>query len=110
MLLERNKRMLISGDSIQKGAIYLFGQGRNIPAFEASLEKISGMSDAFDTIWPSHNDCPVTPEIIPGIQSGLKDLLAGKLEAVQPPHPMPCKVYSCSAASFCYNPEEWENV
>ena len=50
MLLEREKRMLISGDSIQDGAIFMFGPGRNMPAFQCSLEKISAMADAFDTL------------------------------------------------------------
>ncbi len=32
MLLDREKRLLISGDTIQAGDIYMFGPGRNLPA------------------------------------------------------------------------------
>ena len=102
MLLEREKRMLISGDTIQDGDIYMFGAGRNIWAFQNSLEKMIDMSDTFDSIWPSHGSYPLTTEIIPGILQGAKDLMAGKLMEQEPPWPMPCKKYVCEAAGFLY--------
>lgn len=102
MLLEREKRMLLSGDSIQNGDIFLFGAGRNMQAYLCSLRKIKSMSDAFDTIWPSHGSCPLTPDIIPDILQGARDMLAGKLPPQEPPRPMPCKKYVCSAAGFLY--------
>ncbi|MCM1246582.1 MAG: MBL fold metallo-hydrolase [Roseburia sp.] len=102
MLLERQKRMLISGDSIQDGDIFMFGAGRNMQAFQSSLRKISAMADTFDSIWPSHGSYPLTADIIPGILQGSQDLLAGKLPEQEPPHPMPCKKYVCDAASFLY--------
>lgn len=103
MLLEREKRMLISGDTIQDGDIYLFGSGRNLPAFRITLEKMQAMSDAFDTIWPSHGTCPVTPEIIPGLIGGACDLADGRLEGQDPPREMPCRLYRCAVAGFCYD-------
>lgn len=103
MLLERDKRMLISGDTIQDSDIYLFGAGRNVPAFQCSLKKMAAMSEAFDTIWPSHGNYPLKPEIIPEILQGTEDLLAGKLAEEEPPRPMPCKKYVCGAAGFLYH-------
>lgn len=102
MLLEREKGMLISGDSIQDGSIYMFGAGRNIRAFQCSLEKVAAMAGSIQSIWPSHGNYPLTLDIIPGILQGVEDLLAGKLQAQEPPRPMPCKKYSCAAASFLY--------
>lgn len=102
MFLEREKRMLISGDSIQDGDIFMFGAGRNIQAFQDSLRKMEAMADSFDTIWPSHGSCPLKAEIIPEILQGAQDLLAGKLSAQEPPKPMPCKKYAFGAASFLY--------
>lgn len=102
MLLEREKRMLISGDTIQNGDIFMFGSGRNIQAFQSSLEKMTGMSDAFDSIWPSHGSYPLTADIIPGILRGTRDLVAGKLAEQEPPWPMPCKKYVCDVVSFLY--------
>lgn len=103
MLLERDKRMLISGDTVQDGDIFMFGAGRNIEAFMSSLEKVISMSGSFDTIWPSHGSCPVEKNIVPAILCGAKDLLAGKLEEQEPPWPMPCKKYVCDAAGFLYD-------
>ena len=102
MLLEREKRMLISGDSIQDGNIFMFGNGRNMQALQNSLQKMIAMSDAFDSIWPSHSSYPLTPDIIPGILQGAQDLLAGKLSEEEPPRPLPCKKYTCDVASFLY--------
>ncbi len=102
MLLEREKRMLISGDTIQDGDIFMFGPGRNMPAFQCSLKKMIAMADAFDSIWPSHGSYPLKPDIISGILKGSQELAAGKLSGVEPPWPMPCKKYVCEAAAFMY--------
>ena len=102
MLLEREKRMLISGDSIQDGTIFMFGAGRNMPAFQSSLKRIMSIADTFDSIWPSHGSYPLTADIIPGILQGTRDLLDGKLSGQEPPWPMPCKKYTCDVASFLY--------
>lgn len=53
-LLERDKRFIIGGDSIQDNPIYMFGPGRDLAAFAASMEKLQGLQDAFDTVYPSH--------------------------------------------------------
>ena len=102
MLLEREKRMLLSGDTIQDGTIFMFGPGRNMTAFQSSLRRIMERADAFDTIWPSHGSCPLTADIIPGILRGARELLDGALPAQEPPWPMPCKKYICGAVSFLY--------
>ena len=110
MLLERSKRMLISGDSVQTGEIFMFNQGRNIPAYIASLERLNKMTDAFDTIWPSHNECPIKPDIIPGLVKGIHEFVEGKLVEQDVPFDMPwvkgCKMYRCEAAAFLCDPGE----
>ena len=103
MLLEREKRMLISGDTIQDGDIFMFGVGRDIHAFQHSLKKMSGMSDAFDSIWPSHGSYPLKPDSISGILQGTEELIAGKLPEQEPPWPMPCKKYSTGTVGFLYH-------
>ena len=103
MLLEREKHMLISGDTIQNGDIFMFGAGRNMQAFQGSLKKMIDMSDTFDSIWPSHGSYPLKTDIIPVILQGTQDLLAGKLSEQEPPWPMPCKKYVCDAAGFLYH-------
>lgn len=102
MFLDREKRMLISGDTIQDGNIFMFSDGRNLPAFIATMERMVKMSGEFDTVWPSHSTCPITPAIIPGLLAGAKDLEAGKLTPQEPPWEIPCKLYRCDVAAFCY--------
>lgn len=54
-LLEKKKRFLIGGDSIQIGSIFMFGNGRNFDAYRASMKKLQGRLKEFDTVYASHN-------------------------------------------------------
>lgn len=54
-LLEKEKRFLIGGDSIQIGAIFMFGNGRDFDAYRASMRKLQGRLEEFDTVYASHN-------------------------------------------------------
>ena len=54
-LLEKEKRFLIGGDSIQSGSIFMFGNGRNFDAYLSSMKKLQGRLKEFDTVYASHN-------------------------------------------------------
>ncbi|AGK98701.1 MBL fold metallo-hydrolase [Clostridium pasteurianum] len=54
-LLEKDKRFLIGGDSIQIGGIFMFGNGRDFDAYRASMRKLQGRLKEFDTVYASHN-------------------------------------------------------
>ena len=54
-LLEKEKRFLIGGDSIQSGNIFMFGNGRNFDAYLSSMKKLQGRLKEFDTVYASHN-------------------------------------------------------
>lgn len=101
-LLDRENRMLISGDSVQNGTIYMFGPGRNMPALLHSLDKLQAMSDSFDTIYPSHSDVTVSPEILPEIKQAALDVLAGKIPEQPPTRELPCRYYDCGVVRFFY--------
>ena len=103
-LLDRENRILISGDTVQNDAIYMFGPGRNLPAFVHAIEKLEGMADQFDVVYPSHGDLTVSPDILPVLKQGAVDVMAGRVEA-QPPvrEGMPCKLYDCGAVKFLYD-------
>ena len=106
MLLEREKHMLISGDSIQNGMMFMFGEGRNVPMLIDSLEKITAMGDSIQIIYPSHAKCPLTSDIIPYVLKGAKALLNGQLKGGNPPFPVPAKLYTAENISFLYDKEE----
>ena len=108
-LLEREKRFLISGDSVQDDAIFMFGAGRNMPALIRSVEKLEGLSGCFDVIYPSHGSLTVTPDVLPKLKQGALDVMAGQVEG-QPPiwEGMPCKLYDCGGVKFLYDLPEAE--
>ena len=79
-LLDINNRVLYSGDTVQSGIIFMFGKHRNMEKFIESLKKLEKMSDRFDLIYPSHDRCPVKPDIIPKLIEGAQQILNGKAE------------------------------
>lgn len=95
-LLDRKHRFLISGDSVQNGTVYMFGEGRDLHAYEASLAKLQEMADAFNIIYPSHGDLTVGTETIGKLLRLAKEINAGILPVPQPaPDHMPegVKIY-----------------
>lgn len=76
-VLDINNRVLISGDSVQDGNIFMFKEHRNMPLYVESLKKLSRLTDAFDTIYPSHGSFPVYPELIASLIEGAEQILDG---------------------------------
>ena len=102
-LLEKEKRFILTGDTVGNVPIYMFGNGRNLPAYLASIKKLKEIQDSFDEIWPAHGKRPLPTAI-------LKDLcvLAGEITTGKWPQPQPApahmpedvKVYSNGKVSF----------
>lgn len=69
-LLEREKRFLIGGDSIQTGTIFMFGEGRNFTAYRASMLKLQKLLGEIDTVYASHGDMAVKPDTILKLYEG----------------------------------------
>ena len=79
-VLDINNRVLISGDSIQDGRIFMFGEHRNLPNYIAGLSGLSQYKERFDTIYPSHSTFPVSPDLIPKLIEGAEQILAGQAD------------------------------
>ena len=102
-LLEKEKRFILTGDTVANVPIYMFGSGRNLPAYLASIKKLKDIQDSFDLIWPAHGKAPLDKAI-------LKDLcvLAGEITTGKWPRPQPApahmpedvKVYGNGKVSF----------
>lgn len=74
------KKVLFSGDSVQKGGpIYLFGSHRNLNLYIQSERKLEAMACRFETIYPCHHFCPVTPDYIGKNRQDAEALQAGIL-------------------------------
>ncbi len=78
-LLDRERRVLISGDPIQDGRIFMFGPFRDMRAYVGSLEHLRLWSGRFDEIWPSHASIPVAPALIEKLHDGALAVLNGEV-------------------------------
>ena len=74
------------------GPIYLFGSHRNVNLYIESQKKLEAMADKFQTIYPCHHPCPVTPDTIGKNRRDAEALRAGALPG-EPTPGMPCRTY-----------------
>ena len=63
-LLEREKRFILGGDTMQDNAIYMFGEGRDLAAFRCSMAKLMAIQDDFDVIYPSHGNMTAPKSVL----------------------------------------------
>lgn len=100
-LLDRKRKIMIGGDTIQSGPIFMFGPGRNFYAFVASMEKLLTMIDDIDWIYACHHDIKVSSDKINLLLEGAKDMISGR--AVGEPEPRfegKVKRYTTHGVSF----------
>ena len=79
-ILDVKNRVLIGGDSIQDGRIFMFGEHRNLTDYITSLEKLSAYEERFDEVYASHSTVSVAPDIIPKLIAGAKQILEGEAD------------------------------
>lgn len=77
-ILDVKNRVLIGGDAIQDGNIFMFGRFRNIADYEVSLTHILVYRERFDVVYPSHGTFPVDPDIIGKLIGGAREIMEGK--------------------------------
>lgn len=78
-LLDRSRRALISGDSVQNGGIFMFGPGRDLKQLRDSLRALQRRCGEFDEVWPAHGGFPVSPELVGQIATGAEKVMAGQV-------------------------------
>lgn len=102
-LLDRDKKLLIAGDTIQKNnPVFMYGEQRNIDLYIKSLEKLSALTDSIDTIIPCHGDYPFGSEYITYCLNDARSLKNGTLPVVGQ-HPFAHKdIYKGRYCSFLY--------
>ena len=99
--LDRNNKVLVSGDPIQDGDIFMFGVQREMHAYLLSLEKLEKYKDRFDTIYPSHGTFPVGPELIDALHEGAVRVMKGEAEGIDAEfHGTKIKRYDVGVAAF----------
>ena len=78
-VLDVKNRVLISGDPIQDGNIYMFGVQREFHAYVLSLKRLEAFKERFDTIYPAHGSFPVSPDLIAPLYMGVERIMAGEV-------------------------------
>ena len=63
-LLDREKRIIATGDTISAGPVFMFDDERSIHAYIASMYKLLGLFDSFDSILPAHGICPIPKDTV----------------------------------------------
>ena len=101
-LLDRSNRVIVTGDSISSGPVFMFGEVRSIYAYRASMEKLVGLKGAFDEIYPAHGPLPLPPGQIDKGLAAANKLIAGELTPQDPPFPLPAKMYMHDGAGFFF--------
>ncbi len=100
--LDREKGLLISGDSVQKdGPIFMFGAHRSLELYLESQKKLMAMADQFQVILPSHHDCPIDPGFIEKNLLDAAALKEGRLQGEKHPS-KPCMSYRGTYTEFYY--------
>ena len=96
-LYDANKKLLIGGDSIQEGPIYMFGKDADLKEYEDSLNRLNQLE--IDTILASHHTCVIKKEFIQFCLDDLHRYQNGELEAI-PHHQPDCLLYQGKNVSF----------
>ena len=81
-ILDRKNRVLVSGDSVQDGNIFMFGERRNLPMFIESLGHLKKYDGLYDEIYPMHGTFPVRPALVGQLIEGATDILEGRASSV----------------------------
>ncbi len=102
-LLEREKRFILTGDTVANVPVYMFNSGRNLPAYLASIKKLKEIQDSFDEIWPAHGKRPLAKDILKELCILAGEITTGKWPAPRPaPAHMPenVKIYGNGKVGF----------
>ncbi|MBQ3009207.1 MAG: MBL fold metallo-hydrolase [Oscillospiraceae bacterium] len=102
-LLEREKRFIITGDTVGTEPVYMFNTGRNMPAYLAAVRKLKGMSEDFDVIYASHGKINPPKDILRQLCVLAGEITNGKYPPAKPaPAHMPetVKIYAKGDAAF----------
>ena len=100
-VLDEKNRVLIGGDAIQDGTIYMFRAHRNMQNYIKSLQHLLTYWDQFDVVYPSHGTFPVYPDLILKLIEGAQEILDGKAQGEDVEvHGMPARLYRFPYAGF----------
>ncbi len=78
--LDKENKILFTGDMFFPGPLYAFGDDVNIDEYFQSVKKLEARIKEFDFLCSGHNDPWVKSEVIHRVREGFEDVFAGKGE------------------------------
>lgn len=77
-ILDEKYRVLISGDSVEDGNVFMFGKYRNMDLYIDSLRHLAKYDGRYDEIYAMHGSIPVKPDIIGKLIEGAGQIKNGE--------------------------------
>lgn len=77
-LLDREHRLLFPGDAVYMGPMFAWRDYSDPVAYRESLRLLAELADLVDTVYPSHNRVPMTPDEIRVMHRAYEEIWAGR--------------------------------
>jgi glyoxylase-like metal-dependent hydrolase (beta-lactamase superfamily II) len=78
VLLDRANRDLYSTDVVYLRSLYLLNPDSSIPDYVSTLERLSRLVPDLDRLYPAHGPSPISPDLIPVMLDGMKEIANGR--------------------------------
>ncbi len=82
-ILDEKYRVLISGDSVEDGNVFMFGQYRNIDDYIDSLRHLAKYDGQYDEVYAMHGSIPVKPDLVGKLIEGAEEIRNGKAQGTK---------------------------
>jgi glyoxylase-like metal-dependent hydrolase (beta-lactamase superfamily II) len=85
VLLDRANRALYSTDVVYLRSLYLLNPDSSVPDYVTTLERLSELVPELVRLYPSHGPSPISPQLIPQMLDGMRQIAGGrKPDQVEP--------------------------
>ena len=81
-LLDRQNRLLFTGDTFYPGPIYLYVEETDVSAYERSIARLAALVPQLELLLPGHNVPVAEPQCLARVRNALEDVNAGRLKPV----------------------------
>ncbi len=79
-ILDEKNRILVSGDSVEDGNVFMFGEMRDLDRYIESMKHLEGYADLFDEVYAMHGSFPVRSDLIGKMIEGAQLIKDQKVE------------------------------
>lgn len=102
MLFEEDRGILLSGDSLMKGPMFMFGEGCSMEALIFTLEDLKKMDLPIKAIYPCHHEYGLGKDLIDEVIKAAKAVLEGRGTVKPAPFDLPTRLWTHNGISFFY--------